>query len=95
MISIYFLSAALTFGVLHAYAAVRGPTSRLFSTFLGGTTGAFSVGYFDSYTGAESFINACWNGTFGWWGTFFLVGLGSLLTVWGWNLFETRRYLVR
>lgn len=95
MLSVYFVAALITFGVLHLYAAAKGATSRLFSTFVGGSTGGFSVLYFDSYTGVESLLTAAWNGTFGFYGTFMLLGLGSLLGVWFWNLFTTREYLVR
>lgn len=95
MLSVYFVAALVTFGVLHVYALTAGASSRLFSTFAGGSTGGFSVLYFDSYTGVESLLNAAWNGTFGFYGYMLLLGLGSLLAVWGWNLTVTHQYLVR
>lgn len=92
---VYGVAAIVVFGVLHFWAATKGPSSKIFSTFTGGATGSFSVYYFDSYTGVESFLRAAWNGSFGWYGTVMLLGLGSLLGVWAWNLYTTRKYLVR
>lgn len=94
MIIAYFLSAVVTMGLLQIISGKQYFASRFKRTIAGGTAGTSSYTLLASYTSTESFLLTAVEGTFGIFGYFMLLGLMTLVGVWTWNLFSTRKYLV-
>ncbi len=91
---IYIIATVSTFGLLHSLSANSALQTRFSRTVAGGAAGVSSYGWLSTYTSSEALISSCVAGTFGGFGYFMVAGLFSLLGVWGWNLFTTRKFLV-
>lgn len=95
MWTLYLLIGLTTAAGLHAASAKSMFQSRAKRTVLAGGTGAFSYGVFAEWTSTLDILNASINGDLSFYGFVFASGFFALVGVWGWNLYTTRKYLVR
>ena len=94
-LTLYLAVGIATLGALHTASAKTAFQSKSKRTILGAGTGGFSYGVLSEWTSAISLIDASIQGELGIFGLIFASGFFALVGVWGWNLFTTRKYLVR
>ena len=92
---LYLLVGLTTASGLHWASAKSSFQSRSKRTVLSGTTGATSYGIFSEWTSTLDILNASIEGELSFYGFVFATGFFALIGVWGWNLYTTRKYLVR
>jgi len=89
IIIIIFLGAVLGSTSVIASAAKAGfLNGTLTRSVAGGALSLTSSSFLHGYTNLESFVNACYNGSLGFSGFFFIGGLVALLITWVSNLIE-------
>lgn len=93
--SLYVLVGITTLASLHWASSKSKFQSRAKRSILSGSVGATSYGLFDSWTPTISILEVSLEGQLSIYGYVFVSGFFAMLAVWGWNLFTTRRYLVR
>ncbi len=91
---IYLIIGLVTMSVFQLFAGSQIALTKTKSVFVGGTASTIASQWFTVYTSTESYLRASYSGSFGAGGYFMLSGLIMLLSVWVFNLFSTRRYLV-
>lgn len=94
-LTLYLLVLLTTASGLHWASAKSTFQSRSKRTILSGTTGTASYGIFSEWTSTIDILNASIEGELSFFGFIFATGFFALLGVWAWNLFTTRKYLVR
>jgi len=92
---IYLIIAGATMGAMHLLTLKRGAASPFLRTFTSSGAGVGSYYLLDAYTSTNDFLTLAYNGDLGIYGLVMISGLIALVSVWGWNLFHTRRHLVR
>lgn len=93
-ITLYISVAIVTAGLLHWASAKSSFQSRSKRTLLGASGGGLSYGIFSEWTLTISVIDSAIQGKLGIFGYIFALGFFSLLGVWVFNLYTTRKYLV-
>ena len=94
-LTLYLAVFVATLGVLHTASAKSAFQSKSKRTLLGASSGTFSYGILSEWTSSISLIDASIQGKLGFQGLIFASGFFLLVGVWGWNLFTTRKFLVR
>ena len=94
-LTLYLVVAVSTFAGLHWASAKSAFQSKAKRTLLGASVGTGSYGIFSEWTNTLSVLESSLQGDLSFSGYFFASGFFALIGVWGWNLFSTRRYLVR
>jgi len=85
----------ITNGLLQLASATSIFQSASKRTLLGASAGGLSYGILSQWTATVSVINASLDGDLGFQGYIFGSGFFVLAGVWAWNLYSTRKYLVR
>jgi hypothetical protein len=80
---------------LTLYIAVGIATLASKRTILGASSGGFTYGILSEWTSSISLIEVSTKGELGIYGLVFASGFYALVGVWAYNLFITRKYLVR
>jgi hypothetical protein len=94
-LTLYLAVGLATLSALHIASANTAFQSKSKRTILGAGSGSLSYGILEEWTSAMSLIDASTQGDLGIYGLIFASGFFVLLGVWGWNLFTTRKFLVR
>lgn len=94
-LTLYLLVGLTTAAGLHWASAKSAFQTKAKRSILAGGTGTFSYGIFAEWTSTLDILNASINGDLSFYGFVFATGFFALCGVWGWNLFTTRKYLVR
>ena len=93
--TLYAVVLLSTFAGLHWASAKSSFQTKSKRTLLGASVGGGSYGIFSEWTNTLSVLDSSLQGNLSYQGYFFASGFFALLAVWGWNLFTTRKYLVR
>ena len=94
-LTLYLAVGLATLSALHIASANTAFRSKSKRTILGAGTGGLSYGILEEWTSAISLVDASLQGDLGIYGLVFATGFFALLGVWAWNLFTTRKFLVR
>ncbi len=91
---IYIITAMASLGALQIVSNSAAFQGKFRRSIVGSAAGFTSYGWLESYGTVTSLWSSGLEGDLGPFGYVYVVGLVSLLGVWGWNLFSSRRYLV-
>lgn len=94
-LTLYLAVGIATLAALHTASANTVFQSKTKRTILGASSGSFTYGILSEWTTAISLIEVSTKGDLGIYGFIFAGGFYALIGVWGYNLFTTRKYLVR
>lgn len=95
MITLYLIVGLTTVAGLHWAASKSAFQTKSQSTLLGSGVGGLSYGIFSEWTSTLSILDASIKGDLSFYGFIFATGFFALCGVWGWNLYTSRKYLVR
>jgi hypothetical protein len=91
---IYVLTAMASLGALHMVSNSPLFQGKFRRSIVGSAAGFTSYGWLESYGTVTALWSSSIEGDLGFYGYIYALGLASLVGVWGWNLFASRRYLV-
>lgn len=94
-LSLYLAVGVATLAALHTASAKSVFQTKAKRTLLGAGSGSFTFGVLSEWTSAISLIEVSIEGELGIYGLIFASGFFALIGVWAYNLFTTRKYLVR
>lgn len=94
-LTLYLTIAIVTMAGFHWASAKSMLATRTKRTIFGTGLGAGSYGIFSEWTSTLDILDASIEGRLGVYGFVFASGFFVLVSIWGWNLFTTRKFLVR
>jgi len=94
-LTLYLTVAIVTMSGFHWASAKSMLQTKTKRTIFGTSLGAGSYGIFSEWTQTLDILDASIEGRLGFYGFVFASGFFALVGIWGWNLFTTRKFLVR
>lgn len=91
---IFLITIVAGLGFVSVLKANGGGNSGLSRAFAGGSVSMASHGMLSAWFSVESFIRACYAGTFSFIGFLFLLSLMALVVIWSINIFTVRRLVL-